>query len=421
MKLKKTISLILIVIMTFTLFVPIASAAPADVSSIYFDGGVSEGNADHIKLITNPRGEGYCLYLPSTVSSEELTVNFNGSFSVDGTALTSGEATDAFASKQAVSAVINGTGTTITVYQSTLPSVFVTTASGSFSAIDASKENKEKGTITVADSEEVYYDGALKQIKGRGNETWNQPKKPYNFKFDSGVSLLGMEEAKDWCLIASYIDNSFLRNPIASELGAMFEVQFAPETKPVVLYRNGQYNGVYLLTEKVEIDKNRVNITNLEKLTEKAVGGETDLDTFPRGGATTGYKAGTYKYIDIPSDPADITGGYLLELELRDRYPGEISGFVSNRGMSVVIKEPEYASKAQVEYIRNYFQSFEDALFAPDGRNSQGKHYSEYIDVQSFADLYVLNDVLVNFDTCITSAYLYKDAGDVMYSGPIWD
>ena len=87
------------------------------------------------------------------------------------------------------------------------------------------------------------------------------------------------------------------------------------------------------------------------------------------------------KWINIPNDPVDITGGYLLELEFASRYNDEISGFVSNHGQWVVVKSPEYASEAEVRYIAGLYNEAEEALYSETGYNSIGKHYTDYFEL----------------------------------------
>ncbi len=130
---------------------------------------------------------------------------------------------------------------------------------------------------------------------------------------------------------------------------------------------------------------------------------------------------GTQRWYDIPNNPTDITGGYLLELEIGKRYANEPSGFVTNNSQRVVVKAPEFVSKDQVEYISGYWQEMEDALCSDDGYNSLGKHYSEYIDLVSYARQYLIQEWSSNWDAGLTSNYFYKDLNDKIHAGPIWD
>ncbi|MBQ7091008.1 MAG: CotH kinase family protein, partial [Clostridia bacterium] len=191
----------------------------------------------------------------------------------------------------------------------------------------------------------------------------------------------------------------------------------------VDLYCNGEYFGTYQLTEKVHINDDRVEINNLEDTTQEV--NDQDLDTYPTFGPADANTAGNRKGYEIPNNPEDITGGYLLEFDHADRYAAEASGFVTKRGKPVVIKEPEYASREQVDYIANYFQEFEDAVYSADGIcPTTGKHYYEYFDLSSLARKYIVEEITKNIDADITSQYYYKPSdteSTVGYCGPVWD
>lgn len=318
----------------------------------------------------------------------------------------------------------NGTAVSVSVKRSAeVASVFIDTASGSMDKIHSSKSNKEKGDILLVRGDGTLdYQGTLKQIKGRGNATWDMAKKPYNIKLDESADLLGMGSAKGWCLLANYGDTSLLRNHVVYNLAEEAGIPFTMDSRSVDLYLNGTYNGTYLMTEKIEIGKNRVDITDMEKATEKV--NTEDLDSYSAGGVS-GYQRGTRKWANIPNDPEDITGGYLIEVELNDRYAAEACGFVTTMGQAVTMKAPEYVSENQINYIADLYQEMEDAIYSKNGYNTKGKHFSEYIDEESIAKMYVLQEYSLNLDTGITSFYLYKDsdqAGDgKFHMAPVWD
>lgn len=167
-----------------------------------------------------------------------------------------------------------------------IPSMFISTSSGSMEDIHADKEHKEKGEMLLIHEDGTQdYKGALKHIKGRGNVTWEYNKRPYNIKLDQSADLLGMGKAKGWCLLANYLDTSLLRNKIVYDLAEETGIDFTMDSRSLDLYLNGEYKGTYLMTEKVEIDKNRVNVTDMEKATENANGEDVDLESYPAGGS----------------------------------------------------------------------------------------------------------------------------------------
>lgn len=304
-----------------------------------------------------------------------------------------------------------------------VPAMFINTVSGSLKQVNADKEYKEGGDmLLIREDGSVDYDSSLKQIKGRGNVTWDYPKKPYNIKLDSSADLLDMGKAKGWCLLANYLDSSMLRNKIVYTMADEVGIPFNMACESIDFYANGEYLGTYLLTEKVEIDKKRVNITDMEKATEEV--NTEELDSYTAGGQSQPVR-GTRKWRNIPNDPEDITGGYLIEIELNERYAAEACGFVTDRGQSVTMKAPEFVSKAQINYIADLYQDMEDALYSDTGYNKEGVHFTQYIDEESIAKMYLIQEYSMNLDTGITSFYLYKDSdlsGDgKFYMAPVWD
>lgn len=370
----------------------------------------------------------YYMFMPSGSDLSELKVWISSSAPVicGEKELKNGETTDAFSGGGEFALSCGGKNYSVVFLASSgLPSVFINVPDGGLDRIHADKEHKEKGCSMLAVNEKgkTDYDGKLDSMKGRGNSTWGMVKKPYNIKLESKSKLFGMEKAKAWCLIANYEDKSLVRNQVTYGLGEAIGMKETPDCKNTDLYINGEYKGVYLITEKVEIKKNRVDIYDLEEATEEANEGK-ELSEFAQkgfGGKFSGFIENRQRWFEISNDPSDITGGYLLELEVADRYPNEASGFVTKHGQAVVAKSPEYASMAQIKYISSYWQEMEDALYSEDGKNKSGKHFSEYIDTESFAKQYIVQEWSSNWDAGLTSNYFYKDIGGKLVAGPIWD
>ena len=365
----------------------------------------------------------YYIMLPSDADRASLTVWFDAGAQVscENVALENGKATDVFAEGDRFVLTCADKSYVLRVLQSeNEATVFINTKSGNMAAVHADKSHKEPGIIKILDEDgNVQYDGELDYIKGRGNSTWNADKKPYNIKLDSKTDLFGMGKNKSWCLLANANEVSMIRNQLAYDFARGIGVDTTSPTRHVNLYLNGEYAGLYLLTEKVDIGENRIDIYDLEGKTEEL--NSKDLDEYPLAGMRDSLIRGTSKYSSIPNNPEDITGGYLLELEKIYRYKDEASGFITDNGQAVVVKTPEYASKAQVEYISGYYQAFEDALYSPTGYNSEGKHYSEYIDTEALAKMYIMLEFTANFDGCSSSFFLWKDVGGKLTAGPAWD
>ncbi len=365
----------------------------------------------------------YYLFLPSDADRTKLSVWFDAEAEVTcgESKLENGKETDVFASGDSFVLKCDGVSYELFIIQAENEgTVYINTASGNMNGVHADKSYKEPGIIIILDENgKVQYEGELDYIKGRGNSTWNADKKPYNIKLGKKADLFGMGKNKSWCLLANANETSLIRNQLAYDYAYNIGVDTTSPTRQVNLYLNGEYAGLYLITEKVDIGENRIDIYDLEGKTEEL--NSKDLEDYPLAGSQNTREPGTVKYAAIPNNPDEITGGYLLELEKPYRYTDEVSGFVTDNGQPVVVKTPEYASKAQVEYISGYYQDFEDALYSGSGYNSKGKHYSEYIDVDSLARMYLMLEFTANFDSCSSSFFLWKDVGGKLIAGPAWD
>ncbi len=377
--------------------------------------------------VGSTKSNNYYLFMPTTADLSALTVwhSFESDPTVNGEFIKSGEMTSVFSKPGEYQMIADGEEYKVTVMQSRyIGSMYITTESGNLEYVHKSKTNKEAGTIAVFEANGTQdYNGDLDYIKGRGNTTWGFAKRPYNIKLDKKAPLLGMDASKKWCLLANAQDHTMLRNRIAFDLADELGLPYSPDSQFADLYLNGEYAGVYQVSEKVEEGKNNlVKINDLSDATEKV--NDKKLDTYEKIKDGTGN--GSLKYSDITNDPEDITGGYLLEFEMGDKkYDEEDSGFITNRGQRIVIKGPENATKAQAEYISSFYQDAEDALYSYDGYNSKGKHYSEYIDIEDAALYYLIEEFSLNIDAGATSCFFFKDSdknGDgKLHASPVWD
>ncbi len=223
------------------------------------------------------------------------------------------------------------------------------------------------------------------QIKGRGNSTWNMPKKPYKLKFSSKAALLGLPAAKNWVLLANYADKTLMRNAITFELARQVGSDFAPHSRFVEVVMNGEYMGNYTLTEQVEVNPGRVGITELKA-------SNTSAD--------------------------DITGGYLLEL---DQWLDADKYFRSLSTLPFCIKSPDAITDSQLAYIQNYFNQTEISLVLPNFADPV-EGYAKYINVESFINWYLVNEIAMTNDAQdFSSIFYYKDRGGKLGMGPVWD
>ncbi|MBQ7241549.1 MAG: CotH kinase family protein [Firmicutes bacterium] len=384
----------------------------------------ASNSATAIKQYKNTDGNNY-IFLPSFADPSSLKVWIDGadSIEVDGKTIKNGDVTDAFSKLGKFVINPNSDNISVTFMKSeNIASVFILTQSGSMNMINASPGHtySETGWIRILSSSgSDAYNGELSQIKGRGNSSWQLAKKPYQIKLNDSADLFGMGKHKTWVLIANHLDKCMLHNSTTYYIADKIGLAYTPKSVFADVYANGKYLGTYTIGEKTQVGKNRIEITDLEALTEEK--NSEKLSKYPRGGEYESASAGTYKYYEIPNNPENITGGYLLEFDYAQRYKEEPCGFVTDRGQCIVIKSPEYASKAQVEYIRNYYQELEDAVYSEDGKNSLGKHYTEYMDLTSAAKRFLIEELTMNVDSCMSSFYLYKNTDGIFYFGPVWD
>ena len=326
------------------------------------------------------------------------------------------------------------------VYFSKLPVLYINTEGGQ--AI-TSKEEYLSGDMFIQNNTETdaaMYSGALK-IKGRGNTTWNWPKKPYRLKLDKKTDLFGMGKNKNWVLLANYLDECMLRNTtgfqVAEQLG-LTTMQCV--WTDVIL--NGEYVGNYQLCEQIRIDDTRVDIFDWESeagdlasavsKAEKNKGNKIDKDALEDllkedlSWVTEGrftFNGVEYIVSDYYDAEDDITGGYLFELS--NEYD-EQSKFTTGAGLKVMLKSPEFLNSNQdmMDYVEQYWQDFEDAYRSDDGYvdTADGpKHYTELADFDSMVAYWLVMEIVGNNDAIYKSRYAYKDIGDVLRFGPVWD
>ena len=310
------------------------------------------------------------------------------------------------------------------MYGSDLPSLYIATRSGNLTKIHWSKEYKEKGRMILHDADgSVVYEGRLKHMKMRGNASVLYDKKNYAIKMEEGANLLGMGKAKKWILLGNHLDKSLLRNQFTFDMARYVGLDYTPECRQISLYVNNTYLGMYLLTEKIEIDDDRIAIRDLEKETELL--NTRTLDSYATAG-TRYINRGRYRGKKIPNDPEDISGGYLLEFEhIATAYSTTPSAYYTKHGLLLLVHEPEYCSDAQMKYITGLMQGFENAIFSKDGRDPEtGKHYGEFVDFDSLVNKYLINEVSKNYDANMSSEYFYKPQDELstkVYAGPVWD
>jgi hypothetical protein len=325
-------------------------------------------------------------------SSKTIDIEFtvaDGSLKAGGTTLSSPATIDlnSVSTLVTVDSLGNEYSYTLDIGETGLPSVFITTQDG---AEIVSKDDYIDGTVTIAGGNTNYstpFATMNMKIRGRGNSTWGAPKKPYRFKFTSVESVLGMPAAAEWVLLANYFDKALMRNAVAMKTAeTLFSdtLGFIPRMKFVDVYLNGSYNGSYTLGDQIEVGTSRVNI---------GASSTTETDT-----------------------------AYLLEvnrwIKTRD---GGILGTdyfeTAQAGVVVEYKTPK-ASKItqdQKNWLSTRFADIETRL-------KDGGDFGEYLDVDSFIDWAIIEELFRNTDSAfISSIYLHRTGGGKFRIGPLWD
>ena len=246
-----------------------------------------------------------------------------------------------------------------------------------------------KGIVSIiSDNGTKIYTDSL-DIKGRGNASWNFPKKPYKLKLYNKVSLLGLPaKEKTWTLINNYGDKTLMRNLLANDLSKKLEMPYTPAARSVDVFLNGEYKGNYQLSDQVEVATGRVDVEKLKT---------TDI-TLP-----------------------NLGGGYLIEM---DAYAyQEISWFTSIlESVPVTIHNPkdDEIVPAQSAFIKSHFEKMEAALFAVNYTDVTDG-FRKYIDTETFLRHFLVGEMSGNTDT-YWSTYMYKKRNeDKFYFGPSWD
>ncbi|MGN0233838.1 MAG: CotH kinase family protein [Bacteroidaceae bacterium] len=247
----------------------------------------------------------------------------------------------------------------------------------------------------------TYEDGTLIQeypvlTRVRGNFSATHENKPYRIKFNDGKShhmLHGSArdespaKAKKWTLINNYGDKTLIRNNVAYEVSRRVGMPFTPWCRCVDVILNGDYRGCYQLTDYVGLDKERINIAEMD---------------------------------DTCTDSVTITGGYLIEM---NGYAAQDPvNFTSRHGNPVSVNDPDEKDiqPEQFNYIRNYFNAMEDRVFASSYTDVQ-TGYRRMLDLDTFLRYVLACEFNGNTDM-IWQVFMYKQRSDsLIYTGPVWD
>ena len=245
----------------------------------------------------------------------------------------------------------------------------------------------------------VDYEGGM-EIKGRGNSTWNYPKKPYALRLKEKDEILGMPSHKRWILLANWKDRTIMRNDAAFWLSRHTGLPYTVRGQFVELVFNGEHKGNYYLCEQIKLNKKRVNIEKMDPM---------------------------------ETDPQKITGGWLLELDTYYDYGDYVDETHKFRYQNLfnlpwIVKDPDddEISNEAYQYIQNWIKDLETLM--KDSNKVRAHAYEEFLDVDTAIDYLIVEELTGNNDFYNYwpspgphSTYLYKERGGKLYHGPVWD
>ena len=229
------------------------------------------------------------------------------------------------------------------------------------------------------------------EIKGRGNYSWTGfDKKPYRIKLAEKQPLLGMNKSKHFALLAHADDSNdrkgFMRNAVGFELSKMIGMTYTPNAKPLEVVLNGDYIGLYFLTETIRVDKDRVNIVEQE---------------------------------DEETNSDNITGGWLVEIDNYDTDPHVTIKEGGKTTMWITYKTPEVLSYQQEQYLTQQMKLIDNLVYGDKNSNELWN----YLDMDALAKFYIVQELTDNYESFHGSCYLHKEIGanEKWHFGPVWD
>ena len=347
---------------------------------------ISEGGVERVNLWMGP-GEMYYLFLPgyADLSQVQIRRNLLGPISVDYRSVTDGMDCGDLPLNEPVPLIhdpyFGYQWNELTILQSgKLPALYIDVRSGNMDYIHAQKGNKEAGTMRLYTADgQLDSSAVIESLQGRGNSTWPwRDKKPYSMRLSAETDLLGMGKASRWVLLADAFDLSLLNNKMSYDLARNAGMAYTPEGQWVDVYLNGDFAGMYLLSERNEIHPNRV---------------------------------------DIPQESSFLVSWEPEHRMIEQGYPHVTTA----GGTALRVHQTAFP----LDQIQTMWQSVENAISAEDSIDPvTGKHLQELIDLDSWAMLYLMDEISADYDGGLVSKYFYyneQDGTGKIYAGPLWD
>lgn len=261
-------------------------------------------------------------------------------------------------------------------YQATNIPLIVVNTEGT---IDFRKKTEQtQCTITIINNGKISTKQTGK-IRIRGNSSKDLEKHAFQINLDKKEKILDMPaKAKKWVLLANHMDKSLIRNLVAFKISSLLGQKYSPACKSIDLIVDGDFEGNYIICDKIEKGKGRVELDSMDET-----------------------------YNEYPN----ITGGYLMEIDgFADQEPYH---FTSKKGVKVTIKYPDTTNQ-QNSYLKNWFDSIEENIY-----NNQNV---DNVDLETFSQFFILNEFCADIDSVWSSYYITKQRNDdKMHFGPAWD
>ena len=326
------------------------------------------------------------LFLPADESLADTVLSFSGSVTAASAGTLDrehGTLTGAFAASDRVTLTLDGGKTVqICAKQSSLPSLRLTLNGTTLEQVHRDKNVKYPGNDLVLTDGDDVLTGTV-EFKGRGNSTWREyAKKPYQIKFSKKTSVLGMPAAKKWILLANASDDSMIRTRLVYDAAEQMGFPYVTEYKYVDLWVDGEYLGVYLIGEKAEIGKNRLNL-------QDPAGAMFELDN--------GFATDEDHYF----------------------FEGRLNSYFA---LKEIVEEDDAHIAQAMSNFQTAMTRFTTALTSEGWENLSLAQLNRMIDVDSLARYYLMNEYVLNGESFFTSFFWYQDgASDVLHVGPLWD
>jgi hypothetical protein len=235
------------------------------------------------------------------------------------------------------------------------------------------KENWINATFSISNKDEWNMDETEITIKGRGNSTWGQPKRPYAIKFSKKQSVCGMPKGKRWVLIANYLDNSFMKNHMAFYMARKIGMDYTVRGEFVNLVLNGNYVGLYWLGEAIKVDENRVNI--------------------------------------------DEENEYLIEMDTS--YDEAWKFHSTYKKLPYMVKNDDYMIDEKLTNLKNRVMEIESTLY---NTSSTTDDIKNCVDLNSFAQFYLVNEIMTNQELKNPkSCYFTLKTDRILRASTVWD